>query len=574
MSEKIMDEIVPARIRKLTFPRLLLSLGLAFVCFTVIAAIYRPIKKEMMESKDHLIFMSSGWKVSYQGGSLENITLPDLHTGVIPKGQTIRLTNTIPDLTAPQTLWIHSYYCAVRISVDHKVRYEYKTEDIGTNVFIGDSDQTISLSAQDAGQEMEMEITPLENMTLSTFDSPIIGSEREILRYKMGSAFSLFSCSCFLIIFGLVGIFISCLVIFIHGQFMRLFLSGVFSLDIGVWLLCYGNYTDIVSQNAIYNSTLEFLSLYLLPLLTTLLFVQIYSGRKRKFFLCLSFINALFVLIVLICHYFVGIHLNTFLVVCHILCAVDILLSMFVILSGFLRKEKLQRFQERVLLAGLIVFMLTGTIDLIWFNLQKYLYFHPGGYHSVLMLPLGAVVFVISLLLNYFYFIMDNMVQQKEKEQLLNIAYVDKLTQISNRTKCERDMKLLNDANKPYVIISLDLNHLKQVNDTYGHTYGDTLISGFARILDKCFGSIGTVGRMGGDEFIVMIAGQSRQQVDNRLLAMEALLAKESRKDKRLVFSTSYGCAYSQENPEMNAMQLYKLADSRMYEMKGRVKKN
>ena len=185
MSEKIMDEIVPARIRKLTFPRLLLSLGLAFICFTVIAVIYRPIRAEMMKSRDQLTFLSSGWNVSYQGGSLENITLPDLHTGIIPKGQTIRLTNTIPDLTAPQTLWIHSYYCAVRISVNHKVKYEYKTEDIGTNVFIGDSDQTISLSAQDAGQEIEIEITPLENMTLSTFDSPIIGSERDILRYKM-----------------------------------------------------------------------------------------------------------------------------------------------------------------------------------------------------------------------------------------------------------------------------------------------------------------------------------------------------------------------------------------------------
>lgn len=574
MSEKIMDETEPEKIRNLTFPKFLLSLGLAFVCFVLIATIYHPIKTEMMKSRDHLTFMSAGWTVSYQGGILKNITLPDLHTGVIPKGQTLRLTNTIPNLETAQTLWIHSYYCAVRILVNDSVRYEYKTEDIGTNIFIGDSDQTIPLSAGDAGQKIEIEITPLENMALSTFDSPIIGSERDVLRYKLGAAFSLFCCSCFLIIFGLVGIFISCMVIFVYGQFLRLFLSGVFSLDIGVWLLCYGNYTDMVSQNAVYNSTLEFLTLYSLPLLTTLLFVQIYSDRKRKFFIYLSGMNAFFVAVVLICHYFIGIHLNTFLVVCHLLCAVDIVLSILVILSGFVKKEKLQRFQERVLLAGLIVFMMTGTMDLIWFNMQKYLYFHPGGYHSFLLLPIGAVIFVVSLLLNYFYFIMDNMVQQREKEQLLNIAYVDKLTQISNRTKCERDMKLLNEGNKPYVIISLDLNHLKQINDNYGHTYGDTLISSFARILDKCFGPVGTVGRMGGDEFIVMIVGLSRQQVDNRLLAMEALLAKENRKDKRLVFSTSYGCAYSQEHPEMSAMQLYKLADTRMYEMKGRVKKN
>ena len=191
--------------------------------------------------------------------------------------------------------------------------------------------------------------------------------------------------------------------------------------------------------------------------------------------------------------------------------------------------------------------------------------------NSILFLPLGAVFFVVSLLMNYFYFIMDNMVQQKEKEQLLNIAYVDKLTQISNRTKCERDMKILEDGSKPYAIISFDLNHLKQVNDTYGHSMGDKLISGFATILDKCFGNIGTVGRMGGDEFIVMVSAQGKDTINQRLLAMEALLAKESRKDERLQFSSSYGTAYSADHPEMTAFQLYKLADSKMYEMKIRV---
>jgi diguanylate cyclase (GGDEF)-like protein len=408
-------------------------------------------------------------------------------------------------------------------------------------------------------------------MAVSSFDVPAIGEESDFIRYIMGSNLTATFSGVFLVVFGLIAILISCMTILINRQFLRLMLSGAFSLNTGIWVLCYYNYVEIISHNAAYNSMLEFISLYLIPVWTMLFYAMIYSGRRKKAFLTLSFINIGFVVMVMFCHTVLAIHLNNFLLIFHLLALVEILFSFVIIAGSLKRRERLKRFQEKILLIGLIVFMLCSAADLVNYNLQKYLYLNFLHRNSVLFLPFGAVFFVVSLLMNYFYFIMDNTVQQKEKEQLLNIAYVDKLTQISNRTKCERDMKILEDGDKPYAIISFDLNHLKQVNDTYGHSMGDKLISGFATILDKCFGNIGTVGRMGGDEFIVMVSAQAKDTINQRLLAMEALLAKESRKDERLQFSSSYGTAYSADHPEMTAFQLYKLADSRMYEMKIRV---
>ena len=66
-------------------------------------------------------------------------------------------------------------------------------------------------------------------------------------------------------------------------------------------------------------------------------------------------------------------------------------------------------------------------------------------------------------------------------------------------------MEVLSSNNENFGIFSFDLNNLKKINDNMGHTYGDDLISGFARILKETFEKEAVVGRMGGDEFIVII---------------------------------------------------------------------
>lgn len=570
-SEMISDDSEVPKIRHLTFSKLVLSLCLTSIAVLILAAIYQPLHTQLVKGRQELTFLSAHWNVTCNGKEYDDVTLPRLGTGVLPKGTVITLSNVLPEFSGSKSLWLHSYYSELEVRSGADTIYTYQTDALNSKTYIGDCDHFIPLSEADSGQTLTIVLTLTEPMAVSSFTVPVIGNESDFIRYIMGSNLTGTFSGIFLVVFGLIAILISCMTILMNRQFLRLMLSGAFSLDVGIWVLCFYNYVEIISSNATYNSMMEFISLYLIPVWTMLFFALIYSGRRKKTFLILSSIDIGFVVAVLFCHTVLSIHLNNFLIFFHILALVEVLFSFVMIAGNLKRREHLKRFQEKVLLTGLIVFMLCGAADLINYNLQKYLCFHFMQQNSILFLPLGAVFFVVSLLMNYFYFIMDNMVQQKEKEQLLNIAYVDKLTQISNRTKCERDMKILEDGSKPYAIISFDLNHLKQVNDTYGHSMGDKLISGFATILDKCFGNIGTVGRMGGDEFIVMVSAQGKDTINQRLLAMEALLAKESRKDERLQFSSSYGTAYSADHPEMTAFQLYKLADSKMYEMKIRV---
>lgn len=96
------------------------------------------------------------------------------------------------------------------------------------------------------------------------------------------------------------------------------------------------------------------------------------------------------------------------------------------------------------------------------------------------------------------------------------------------------------------------MNGLKGINDTQGHQVGDKLISGFTQILKETFEGVGIVGRMGGDEFTVII-----DSIEN--FDYEAYIEKLFEKMKEA---------------KHKEMKVYKLADQRMYEYKRAFKEN
>lgn len=83
------------------------------------------------------------------------------------------------------------------------------------------------------------------------------------------------------------------------------------------------------------------------------------------------------------------------------------------------------------------------------------------------------------------------------------LAYIDYMTNIYNRNALERDLNQQQDNGNKYYFIA-DLNNLKIVNDTIGHSTGDKMLRDFARLLTDVVGANGRVYRQGGDEFAVL----------------------------------------------------------------------
>lgn len=95
------------------------------------------------------------------------------------------------------------------------------------------------------------------------------------------------------------------------------------------------------------------------------------------------------------------------------------------------------------------------------------------------------------------------------------LAYIDYLTNIYNRNALERDLDKQQE-NESICYFIADLNDLKIVNDTIGHSAGDKLLQNFARLLTEAVGEDGRAYRQGGDEFAVLY-GKDAQHLLNGL---------------------------------------------------------
>lgn len=103
--------------------------------------------------------------------------------------------------------------------------------------------------------------------------------------------------------------------------------------------------------------------------------------------------------------------------------------------------------------------------------------------------------------------------QRRLAESLREQAYRDSLTRLPNRRALFDGMRELEDNAKgdpADALLMVDIDHFKRVNDTLGHAAGDCVLAEVARVLSECMPAGGTVGRLGGEEFLVIAPGHDR----------------------------------------------------------------
>jgi diguanylate cyclase (GGDEF)-like protein len=138
---------------------------------------------------------------------------------------------------------------------------------------------------------------------------------------------------------------------------------------------------------------------------------------------------------------------------------------------------------------------------------------------------------------------------QKEQERLFNLATRDQLTGLPNRALLiERLNAALGRAAQTGAqvgILFLDLDRFKQINDTLGHGLGDALLDAVGRRLVSCVKAQDTVGRLGGDEFMIVLEGISeRAEVEKVAERIIRAITRVFTLDRHSVYaSTAVGIA-------------------------------
>jgi len=155
------------------------------------------------------------------------------------------------------------------------------------------------------------------------------------------------------------------------------------------------------------------------------------------------------------------------------------------------------------------------------------------------------------------------------QQSYYDMAYKDGLTKMMNRAAFEKYKSELKSMKKTNVIcVSMDLNNLKQTNDTFGHSAGDTIIKDFAGVLKSVFEKQGKLFRIGGDEFLLIFEDSSHITIDKLQTKLNDKIEKDSHIHKyKLEYAFGIGCGMSEKIDD-----LLKEADNNMYGDKERQK--
>ena len=105
----------------------------------------------------------------------------------------------------------------------------------------------------------------------------------------------------------------------------------------------------------------------------------------------------------------------------------------------------------------------------------------------------------------------DLTAQQRSQEHIYRLAHHDVLTGLENRFALNERLELLlahaRRAGEPVAVLFIDLDHFKKINDSHGHQAGDRLLVAAAQRMRELLRDIDVLGRIGGDEFVIVLAG-------------------------------------------------------------------
>ena len=162
--------------------------------------------------------------------------------------------------------------------------------------------------------------------------------------------------------------------------------------------------------------------------------------------------------------------------------------------------------------------------------------------------------------------------QRRTQDQISHMAHYDALTDLPNRAYFYEEMDELLKHSPPsraFAVLSLDLDHFKNVNDTLGHPIGDKLLQAAAERMRSCIRETDIVARLGGDEFAILQV-TFEHPADATSLAtrlIDAVGAPYQLDGHQVVVGTSVGIAIAPDDGTVPD-QLMKNADLALYRCK------
>lgn len=505
---------------------------------------------------------NSGWRLLTEEGETTLDTIP---RSLTTENGSVLLKNKLPDFDGSgNVLCFKTNSETVRVSADSREIYTYGLhDDTPFGHYYGNVWIMVPLEQALSGAEISIELTALSEETLSGYYSFYLDQRSTVVLTLITDNFLLF-CNC---IISLACALLLILSAFLHVHDtrkvsrMRIYL-GIFTLLGQMWALSDTGFLQLFMGNKAVSYLLTHSAFMLMPV-PFLLYLSELFPRWEKNYRCLSVAFCAYYLVRLLLYTSNVLELNRGVTTTHSLIILGI--CYVVILSLSDPKATI----NRLTLYGLFLFFACVFLTILFFYLSPQ---RASGHLSyTLVLSIG-----IDILLLFFYsaLLRSHVDIASHASQFEHQAYTDAMTQVKNRAAFNLEMEHLDAQTCPRLtLFMVDLNNLKQVNDTLGHPTGDKLICGLVTCLEGAFGLLGNIYRYGGDEFVVILEDSSMEDVRKARERFDQLVLQHGQRGGCEI-SVAVGMASRMEDQHSNlhVSELLHLADVAMYRLKARQK--
>ncbi len=548
---------------------------LAFILALLVVIPTIVITKPVPPEEGAYLELNSHCDLVVDGILYKDITMNTFSYPMRNRGDVVEYKFHVDETSRIQSpvLKIYSIHSAVNVYIDNSLIYNYGDSRYRENKLLGYGYHYVKLPPNYGGKDITIQYIVSENNAFTGLPSMAIANMQTILQMSLGGDRIRFSIALFLILFGAITMFITAVMMLKSPRFAQLFCIALFAILIGLWTLCNNDMISYFTHDMLVKVYMEYLCIYALPIPFLLYFYDRGTNPKGRPVIKYTFWSLLVLqggvfLVALFSQLLGGMHLPQFLTIAHLLTIGDVAFLVMVAIQ----QKPLHNGGNKGLRVGMIIVMMFLFYELIRYNIDKYiLQFQLNEYNSILCF--GALIVVISLMIDFVSRIAGNLYIEAQQELLESMAYTDKLTGLANRRKCDDMVSELEKEQKNYAIISMDLNLLKHYNDTYGHEKGDELLRCFAECLQTIFEEPILTGRTGGDEFVAIIPDANMVHPHSLILKLQKELACFNENHNDMMLSVATGYAFRRELGEVSdGGAVMRKADERMYECKREMK--
>lgn len=525
-----------------------------------------------------ITLLDSGWMVTDNETVRTDVHINEIATQTIDRDDVLILTHVLPEEVPSACLEVETVRAALDVFVDEERIYSYG--DTTSKRLIYNNVHDIRLPEGYGEKSLTLLIRTNTNNAFSGLAPIYVGNRMDMLHFWLNRHLRPLFYGTFLLIYGL---FLFILAIFMFNALskdLRIMFSAALVIIFGLYALTYNRIFDVVFNEAV-NVIVENAVLFLIPAAIAAFLATIRGGMVRRIFTWMAAFNLLFA-VTLIALIVSGIsQTNQLLPFYHMLLLIEGILCMVLlwidITSGRgsrpgrgdpFGKKTFMRQADRVLFAGVIAIIIGGMADTIDYNIRQMrdnLNVQTAGIDLTL---LGVLIFAGCLLLNYFFYTVEHANEIVTNRTLSDIAFTDPLTGLANRTRCEQVMQRLEEEHEDFSVLSFDIQNLKRTNDAYGHAEGDRLLKGFADILREVFRESDLIGRIGGDEFVVVMRNTPKSVCAQKELQLRQVMSRYNRTERTFRYDAACGYAHKSERIGATAHDIYQIADERMYTQK------